>query len=292
MTSTIRNIPSFEAQKRRPSLRRHMRWIVPGCAVLVLLISGVLTVLSGWIAPFDPLEMHPLDRFMQPSDLYLLGTDNFGRDTFSRILHGGRVSLSVAFLVAVSTTVLGVSLGVMAGYVRWLDGILMRIMDGLMAIPGILLAIALMTVMEASLLTVVFAITITEVPRMTRLARAATLGVRNMLYIEAAVTIGTRFIPLLWRHIIPNIAAPLLVQATFVAASAILLEAYLGFLGAGIPPEVPSWGNMIAQGRTFVQVSFGLVLYPSLVLAAVVLSINILGDFLRDVLDPRMARRI
>ncbi|MEQ9532420.1 ABC transporter permease [Marinobacter salarius] len=228
---------------------------------------------------------------MHPSEHYLLGTDNFGRDTFSRILHGGRVSLSVAFLVAIATSLLGIFLGVMAGYVRWLDGVLMRIMDGLMAIPGILLAIALMTVMEASLLTVVFAITITEIPRMTRLARAATLGVRNMLYIEAAVTVGTRFFPLLWRHILPNIAAPLLVQATFVAASAILLEAYLGFLGAGIPPEVPSWGNMIAQGRTFVQVSFGLVLYPSLLLAAVVLSINVLGDFLRDVLDPRMTGR-
>jgi peptide/nickel transport system permease protein len=205
---------------------------------------------------------------------------------------GGRISLIVAISVAVMTTVLGVLLGMVAGFVRWADGFIMRVMDGLMAIPGILLAIALMAVTKGSLLTVIVAITIPEVPRVVRLVRSLSLTLREQLYVEAAHSVGTRLPVILWRHVLPNMLAPLIVQATFIAASAVLIEASLSFLGVGIPAQTSTWGNMMAEGRNFVAVAFHIILYPGILLATTVLAINLLGDGLRDALDPRLSRQL
>jgi peptide/nickel transport system permease protein len=201
------------------------------------------------------------------------------------------VSLIVGLSVAILSTVLGLLIGVVAGYYRLADAILMRIMDGLMAIPGILLAIALMALTRASIEVVILAITIPEVPRVVRLVRAVVLSIREQTYVQAAIAIGTRFPRLMRKHILPNTVAPLVVQATYIFAHAVLVEAYLSFLGVGTPPEIPSWGNIIAEGRLYVQIAFWQVLFPGIALAVMVLSINVLGDGLRDMLDPKMSRR-
>ena len=198
----------------------------------------------------------------------------------------------VALSVALLTTVFGVLLGMLAGFVHWTDGIIMRVMDGLMAIPGILLAIALMAVTRGSLLTVIVAITIPEIPRVVRLVRSLSLSLREQLYVEAAHSVGTRLPTILWRHVLPNMVAPLIVQSTFIAASAVLIEASLSFLGVGIPSQIPTWGNMMAEGRNFVAVAFHIILFPGLLLAATVLAINLVGDGLRDALDPRLSRQL
>ena len=194
--------------------------------------------------------------------------------------------------VAVLSTVTGIVLGLVAGFVRPLAGIVMRVADGLMAIPGVLLAIAAMAVTRASLLTVIVAITVPEVPRVVRLVHSLALVLRGRPYVEAARALGTRLPTILWRHVLPNMMAPLIVQATFIAASAVLIEAALSFLGVGIPPQTPSWGNMMAEGRNFVAVAFHIILYPGILLALTVLAINLVGDGLRDALDPRLARQI
>lgn len=270
-------------------VRRHPTLLMG--AVLLLAVT-ILSLIAPWLATHDPLDIDPLARLQGPSADHWLGTDALGRDLFSRVVWGGRVSLLVAVTVACAATVLGVVLGVVAGFVRWSDGIIMRVMDGMMAIPGILLAIALMSIMHAGLSTVIIAITVPEVPRVVRLVRSLVLTLREQLFIEAAIAVGTRLPMILWRHVLPNIVAPLVVQATFVAASAVLYEAALSFLGAGVPPEVPSWGNMMADGRNFVAVAFQMMLYPGILLALTVLAINLLGDGLRDALDPRLARKL
>lgn len=202
------------------------------------------------------------------------------------------MSLLVALTVAVLATGFGVLLGLVASFVRWADSLIMRVMDGLMAMPDILLAIALMAITTADLRTVVFAITVPQIPRVVRLVRSLALSLREQLFVEAAHAVGTRLPSILWRHVLPNLLAPLAVQATFIAAAAVLVEAGLSFLGAGIPPQVPSWGNMMADGRNFVVMAFHIILYPGLLLAATVLGINLVGDGLRDALDPRLARQL
>ena len=231
-------------------------------------------------------------RLEAPSAEHRFGTDALGRDVYSRALLGGRISLVVGCTVAVLATVFGVLLGMVAGFVRRADGPVMRVMDGLMAIPGILLAIALMAVTRASLTTVIVAITVPEIPRVVRLVRSLALTLREQLFVEAAHAVGTRLPAVLWRHVLPNMLAPLMVQATFVAASAVLIEASLSFLGVGIPAQTPSWGNMMAEGRNVVAVAFHIILYPGILLAVTVLSINMVGDGLRDALDPRLARQL
>jgi peptide/nickel transport system permease protein len=263
---------------------------VLGSALLIVLILSAL--LAPWLTPYDPFEMNVVDRLLPPNETYWFGTDAYGRDIFTRTLYGGRVSLVIGAAVAVASTVVGLLIGVIAGYFRTADAILMRVMDGLMAIPGILLAIALMSLTRASVWIVIMAITIPEVPRVARLVRSVVLSVREQVYIQAASAVGTRFPRLMLRHILPNTFAPLIVQATYIAASAVLVESYLSFLGVGTPPEIPSWGNIIAEGRLYVQIAFWNILFPSVFLAVMVLSINILGDGLRDMLDPRLARRI
>ena len=273
-------------------MRRAARRPLPvlGSALLIVLILSAL--FAPWLTPYDPFEMNVVDRLLPPNETYWFGTDAYGRDIFTRTLYGGRVSLVIGAAVAVAATVVGLLIGVVAGYFRTADAILMRVMDGLMAIPGILLAIALMSLTRASIWIVILAITIPEVPRVARLVRSVVLSVREQVYIQAASAVGTRFPRLMLRHILPNTFAPLIVQATYIAASAVLVESYLSFLGVGTPPEIPSWGNIIAEGRLYVQIAFWNILFPSVFLAVMVLSINILGDGLRDMLDPRLARRI
>jgi peptide/nickel transport system permease protein len=259
---------------------------------LLLVVVALITLAAPWIATHDPQDIDPLTRMQSASAEHYFGTDALGRDVFSRAVWGGRVSMIVGLSVAVLATLGGVLLGLVAGFVRWADGPVMRVMDGLMAIPGILLAIALMAVTRASLATVIVAITVPEIPRVVRLVRSLSLTLREQLYVEAAHAVGTRLPVILWRHVLPNMVAPLIVQATFVAASAVLIEASLSFLGVGVPAQTPSWGNMMAEGRNFVAVAFHIILYPGLLLAATVLAINMVGDGLRDVLDPRLARQL
>ncbi len=282
-----------KAATRRPSrIGSMIRRPLPAMGAVLLLILISVSIGAPWITAQDPFDMNVVDRLQPPNETYFFGTDAFGRDIFTRTLYGGRVSLIIGVSVAVTSTVIGLIIGIIAGYFRMADAILMRIMDGLMAIPGILLAIGLMSLTRASIWVVIIAITIPEVPRVVRLVRSVVLTVREQVYIQAAGAIGTRFPRLMLKHILPNTFAPLIVQATYIAASAVLIESYLSFLGVGTPPEIPSWGNIIAEGRLYVQIAFWNILFPSIFLALMVLSINILGDGLRDMLDPRLARRI
>jgi len=275
---------------------RRLRWLRKNLTLVLglLLLLCMLVVALGapWIATADPLDLDPSARLQPPDAEHYFGTDALGRDVFSRAVWGSRVSLIVALSVAGLATLFGVVIGLVAGFVRWADGIIMRVMDGLMAIPGILLAIALMAVTRASLSAVIVAITVPEIPRVVRLVRSLALTLREQLFVEAAHAVGARLPAILFGHVLPNIVAPLVVQATFVAASAVLIEASLSFLGVGVPAETPSWGNMMAEGRHVVAVGFHIILYPGILLAATVLAINMVGDGLRDALDPRLARQL
>jgi len=261
-------------------------------AAVILLLIVVVALLAPFVGTVDPRALSPAQRLKPPSELAWLGTDQFGRDVWSRVVYGARVSLTVGLAVAVASVLIGTFIGVVAGYIRWLDGVVMRIMDGLMAIPGILLAIALVSLSGASKLTVIVAITIPEVPRVVRLVRSIVLSVREEPFVEAAISVGTPLPKLLWRHVLPNCIPPLIVQSTYIAASAMLTEAILSFLGAGTPPETPSWGNMMAEGRTFFPIAPRIVLLPGFALALTILAVNVLGDALRDRLDPKIAKRI
>ncbi|MCP5151626.1 MAG: ABC transporter permease [Ectothiorhodospiraceae bacterium] len=264
--------------------------IVVGGLILALVLGAALA--APLLAPIDPLEINVLVRLQGPSAEHPFGTDHLGRDIWSRTVHGGKVSLLVGASVAVISSALGLFIGLVAGYITIVDRIVMRIMDGLMSIPSILLAIALMALAGSSIGNVIFAITVSEVPRVTRLVRGIVLSVREEPFIEAAVASGTRTFWIIVRHILPMTVAPLIVQATYVSAAAIISEAYLSFLGAGTPPEVPSWGNVVAEGRDFFPIAPWLILVPSAFLAMTVLAVNMLGDGLRDTLDPRIARRM
>ena len=261
-----------------------------GGILLVALV--IIAVLAPLIATHDPLRITPVNRLRPPSERWWFGTGQFGRDVFSRTVYGARVSLIVGLSVAAFSSLLGLALGLACGYFRRIDGVVTRIMDGLMAIPSILLAIALITLTRPGLGIVIVAIVIPEVPRIVRWVRAVVLCIHAQPYIESAIAGGTRNMKLLARHVLPNTLAPLIVQSTYVCASAMLIEAGLSFLGAGVPPEVPSWGNIIAQGRTFFQIAPWTILIPGAFLAVTVLAVNLLGDGLRDRLDPRLARRL
>jgi peptide/nickel transport system permease protein len=263
--------------------------IALGALLLTLLLA--MAIAAPLIAG-DPFRQAPINRLRAPSERFWFGTDQFGRDVFSRTVYGARVSLIVGFVVAALASVIGLALGLICGYFKRIDAVMMRAMDGIMAIPSILLAIALITLSRPGLGIVIVAILVPEVPRVVRVVRSIVLSIRAQPYVESAIAGGTRNTKLLVRHILPNTLAPLIVQATYVCASAMLIEAGLSFLGAGVPPEIPSWGNIIAQGRTFFQIAPWTIFIPGAFLAATVLAVNMLGDGLRDRLDPRLARRM
>ena len=271
------------------TLRRNPS-VAIGAAILGVIV--VLTALAPWLATHNPQAIDPMFRLRGFSAEHWLGTDALGRDIWSRAIYGGRVSLVVGLVVALLATVTGLAVGLVSGFNRIADAVLMRVMDGLMAIPAILLAIALMAVARASVTTVIIAITVVEVPRVARLVRSVVLTIREQAYVEAATVVGSRFWRMLWKHVLPNTLAPLTVQATYICAAAILIESLLSFLGAGTPPEVPSWGNIMAEGRVYFQLSPWLILTPGLFLATTVLAVNLMGDGLRDMLDPAIARRM
>jgi len=252
----------------------------------------LITLAAPLLATHDPLEIDPITRLRPPSAEHLLGTDALGRDVWSRTIYGGRISLMVGLVVGLLASAVGLAIGLASGYSRVADAVVMRIMDGLMSIPAILLAIALMSVARASILTVIFAITLVEIPRVVRLVRSVVLTLREQTYVEAAIIAGTRPARIVVKHILPNTLAPLIVQTTYICAAAMLVESILSFLGAGTPPEVPSWGNIMAEGRTYFQIAPWLILSPGLLLGATVLAVNLVGDGLRGMLDPRLARRM
>jgi peptide/nickel transport system permease protein len=263
--------------------------IVVGATLLVLITLAAL--LAPYIAR-DPIAFEPINRLRGPSADFWLGTDSLGRDVYARMIYGARISLLVGLLVALISIISGAVIGLLAGYFSKVDAVVMRLMDGIMAIPSILLAIALVALLGSSVKVVIIAIAIPEIPRVTRLVRAVVLSVRDLPFVEAARSNGTRVTKLLRRHILPSTVAPLIVQATYICASAILTEAGLSFLGAGTPPEFPTWGNMIASSRLYLQIAPWTIFAPGICLALVVLAVNLLGDGLRDRLDPRISRRM
>jgi peptide/nickel transport system permease protein len=271
-----------------PRLRRALDkqpTFVAGLVVLLLVVSSGVLAPAWWTG--DPQQMRPAQRLQSPSAARWFGSDHFGRDVYSRTLYGARVSLTVGAAVAVLSLAVGTGLGLVIGFYRRLDTVMMRVMDGLMAIPAILLALALMAMMRGSVRNVVVALVIPEIPRVIRLVRASVLSLREHTMVEAARALGVGTPRILLRYILPALVAPLVVQATYICASAILFEAYLSFLGAGTPPHIPSWGNMMAEGKTYVQLAFWIILFPGLFLALTVLAINLVGDGLRDLLDVR-----
>ena len=273
----------------RDALRRHPTAIAGG-AVLLLMI--LLAVFAPWLGTIDPQAVAPIRRLKPPSAEFWFGSDMLGRDVYSRVVYGARVSLSIGIAVALLSTLVGLAIGLVTGFIRWLDAIVMRIMDGLMSIPPVLLAIALMALTRASVENVIAAITLAEVPRVVRLVRSLVLTLREQPYVEAAVAAGTTLPRILLRHILPNTVAPLLVQATYVCGSAMITEAILSFIGAGTPPNIPSWGNIMAEGRSLFQIAGNLIYFPGIFLSLTVLAVNLLGDGMRDALDPRLARRM
>ena len=246
---------------------------------------------APWLGTIDPQTISPYHRLETPGVNFWFGGDLIGRDVYSRTIYGARVSLAVGLGVAISGISLGLIVGLFSGYVRWVDQLLMRFMDGLMAIPSILLAVALISLAGASLRNVIIAISIAEVPRVARLVRSVVLSLKEQPYVEAALTSGTPFLLILWRHVLPNTFAPLLIQGTYIFASAVLTEAILSFIGAGTPPSIPSWGNIISEGRTVFSIAPHIVLFPGLALSFTVLGVNLLGDGLRDRFDPRYVSR-
>jgi peptide/nickel transport system permease protein len=299
--------PAVPATASRPTVSaralRHPGVVAGGLVILVVILIGLL---APWLGTIDPTAINPAARNRVPGmeismrtetgerikRVARFGTDSLGRDIYSRVVYGARVSLLIGIAVAVISIVAGLFVGLLAGFFRWLDAVLMRIMDGLMAIPAILLAIAMVSLFRAGVGAVIAAIAVPEIPRVVRLVRSIVLGVREEPYVEAAVTLGTPTVKLLWRHVLPNTIAPLIVQGTFTCASAILVEAILSFLGIGVPPEVPTWGNIMAEGRQVFSLYPHNIIYPGIMLAATILAVNVLGDGLRDTLDPKMAKRV
>jgi peptide/nickel transport system permease protein len=276
-------------QKARRFARRNPTMIAGG---LLLLLMGVLAIGAPVLHTVNPVDMNPIERLKSPGAGHWFGTDMYGRDSYSRVIYGSRISLLVGLVVAVVTSAIGLAVGLVSGFVRRLDNVIMRAMDGIMALPDLLLAISFVALTKASVRNVIIALVIPQTPRVVRLVRSIVLTLREQPFIEAAQAMGARLPRLLLRHLLPNTLAALIVQGTYVMASAVLIEAGLSFLGAGTPPEIPSWGNIMAEARSYVRVAFWLLLFPGLFLATTVLAINMVGDGLRDLLDPRIARRM
>jgi peptide/nickel transport system permease protein len=252
----------------------------------------LIAIFAPYLGTVDPTALAPAKRTRAPSAQFWFGSDMLGRDVYSRVIYGARISLIVGFAVAAIASIIGAFVGLVSGFSRVLDSIIMRVMDGLMSIPPILLAIALMALTRASVQNVIIAISIADFPRVSRLIRGVVLTLREQPYVEAAIASGTRIPMIIIKHILPNTLAPLMVNATFICASAMITEAALSFIGAGTPPIIPSWGNIMAEGRALWQVKPYIVFFPAIFLSITVLSVNLLGDGLRDALDPRLAKRL
>jgi len=311
-TFTVADVEADSASQAMASVKRlnvfqrllRHRSVVFGGVIMIFM--ALVALAAPYLGTIDPTYIDPTNRNKTPgyeavvlndadkeiNRTYWMGTDALGRDVYSRVVYGTRISLVIGLVVAALSIGVGLAIGMISGYIRWLDGIVMRVMDGLMAIPGILLAIALVSLSGATVTTVIIAIMVPEIPRVVRLVRAIVLSIREEPYVEAAVSIGTPLLKLLVRHILPNTVAPLIVQGTYICASAILIEAILSFLGAGISPETPTWGNIMAEGRVFFRIYPHNIFFPGVLLAFTVLAVNVLGDGLRDTLDPRLAKRI
>jgi len=272
-----------EALRRNPTM-------LFGLAVLAAM--AVAAFGAPYFGVADPLDQDPIARLQGPSGEYLFGTDMYGRDLFARVLHGGQISIVVGLSVAALATSLGLTIGLISGFNRRVDAVLMRFMDALMSIPAVLLAIALVALWGSSVPNVIMALTIPEVPRVVRLVRSVVLMLRDQTFVQAAIAVGTGTPKILVRHIMPNTIPPLIVQATYICAQAVIFEAYLSFVGAGTPPEIPSWGNIMAEGRMYFHSAISIILFPGAFLAVTVFAINTFGDGLRDTLDPRLARRV
>jgi peptide/nickel transport system permease protein len=292
MTDEARIVPYDELTiwgKGRRFVRRNPTMVAGGILLGAMIALALLAPLLWTV---DPIEMKPVQRLKAPGEGRWFGTDMYGRDSYSRVVYGARISLFVGIVVAVITSLLGLLIGLVSGFVRRLDNVIMRVMDGIMALPDLLLAISFVALTKASVRNVIIALVIPQTPRVVRLVRSIVLTLREQPFIEAAQAMGARLPRLMFRHLLPNTLAALIVQGTYVMASAVLIEAGLSFLGAGTPPEIPSWGNIMAEGRSYVRVAFWLLLFPGLFLATTVLAINMVGDGLRDLLDPRLARRM
>ena len=268
-------------------LRNHPTVAIGGALLLGLVLLGIFAPYLGTV---DPTALAPAKRTRAPSADFWFGTDALGRDVYSRVLYGTRVSLTVGLSVAALASLAGLAIGLVSGYVRWADSVIMRFMDGLMSIPPILFAIALMAMTRGSVGNVILAITIAEIPRVSRLVRGVVLSLREQPYVDAATASGTQTPMIILRHILPNTLGPMLVQATYICASAMIVESILSFIGAGTPPTIPSWGNIMAEGRALWQVKPYIVFFPAAFLSVTVLAVNLVGDGLRDALDPRMAK--
>ena len=281
----------YAPDRRKPwyTLLLHSRSGIVGLVFLLLMIA--ISLAAPLIAPHDPLYINPADRLEPPSSTYWLGTDDLGRDIFSRVIHGGRISLLIGFTVTTISAAVGALLGLLAGYHSRLDGLIMRVMDGFMAFPGILLAIAVVVSLGARFSSVVLALVLVYIPVVARLVRSMTLVIRELPYVESARSIGVSNRTILWRYILANSVSPLIVQATFIAAYAILSEASLSFLGASINPELPTWGNMLRDGQRLITTAWWMAVPPGAVLFFTVLACTLLGDSLRDALDPRTRER-
>jgi len=300
---SVESAAVVEQQSAWQRVRRNLSVRIGGTVLAVLVL---IALLAPWLGTVDPSLFDPASRDLLPGKAgeittlegeslkhtFLMGSDSFGRDIYSRVIYGTQVSLIVGLATAVVALAFGIALGLCSGFLRWLDGPLMRVMDGVMAIPAILIAIALVAMWRGSLLTVVVAIAIPEIPRVTRLVRSLVLTIREEPYVEAAISLGTPTWLIMLRHILPNCVAPLVVQGTFICASGILVEAILSFLGVGLPPDIPTWGNVMAEGRAQFNEYPHNIFFPGVFLAITVLAVNMLGDGLRDTLDPKMAKRV
>jgi peptide/nickel transport system permease protein len=303
-TTLAKDAASPKPKPRRGAWLARDAGIVFG--VLVILFMIVIALVAPFLGTKSPTDINPTLRNRTPGYVqtirnddgstgtftYRMGTDSLGRDIYSRVVYGARISLIIGAAVAIFSIAIGLVIGLVSGYIRWLDAIVMRLMDGLMAIPAILLAIALVSLFRAGLLSVIVAIIVPEIPRVVRLVRSIVLSVRGEPYVEAAICAGTSTPALLVRHILPNTVPALIVQGTFICANAILIEAILSFLGIGIPPDTPTWGNIMAEGRSLFRLYPHNIFFPGICLALTVLAVNVLGDGLRDRLDPKLARRV
>ncbi|KEQ06277.1 ABC transporter permease [Pseudorhizobium pelagicum] len=272
--------------------RRFLKRKTVAAGVIVLAIFVLLAVLAPWIAPYSPSKLSIVNRLKPPSEVYWFGTDEFGRDVFSRTIFAARLSLLVGAAVVTLSALIGVTLGLLAGFFKRLDTPIARLIDAMMAFPDILLAIALVAALGPSLTTVIIALAIVYAPRLARIVRASTLVIRELPYVEAAQALGISTFHIMTRHVLRNLVSPILVQGTFLFASAMLAEAGLSFLGLGVSPEVPTWGTMIAAGRQYIGQADWMTLFPGIAIILAVLSLQMVGDGLRDMLDPKLRREL